>query len=350
MESNRVVVALLTILCVLAVGVVFDAAQAVLVPLIIAWLFSYILAPVVNFLVDHKVPVGPATFVVLLLLLGVCYLSGLFIYARVTGFAEEFPKYQDQLNVISADIYSKLDQRFKLPAVAQFDVNWTKWVGNQLMTLSGSFARFLGNLVLVLIFLVFMLLGKPFFGCKVQAAFPTSQSRRITRIIGSIARQIGRYLTIKVVVSLVTGFLVWLSCILIRVDFPVTWGVLAFFLNFIPTVGSFIASIPPIILALVQFYPSYWQSIAAAICMLSIQQVMGSFIEPKVQGDNLNLSPVVILIALIFMGWLWGAVGALLSVPMAVAVKIVCENIEGLKPISIMMGSGKTYARDSDPI
>lgn len=347
MESNRVVVALLAILCVLAVGVVFDAAQAVLVPLIIAWLLSYILAPVVNFLVDHKVPVGPASFLVLLLLLGICYLSGLFVHARIAGFAEEFPKYQDQLQTISNDIYSKLDQRFDLPEEAKFNVNWTQWIGARLVTFSGSFARFLGNLVLVLIFLVFMLLGKPYFGAKVTAAFPGSQSRKITRIIGSIARQIGRYLTIKVVVSLVTGFLVWLSCILIGIDFPVTWGVLAFFLNFIPTIGSIIASIPPIILALIQFYPSYWQAITATVCMLSIQQVMGSFVEPKVQGDNLNLSPVVILISLIFMGWLWGAVGALLSVPMAVAVKIVCENIEVLKPISILMGSGKSYAKES---
>lgn len=347
MESNRVVVALLAILSVIAVGVVFDAAQAVLVPLIIAWLLSYILAPIVNFLVSHKVPVGPATFVVLLLLLGICYLSGLFVHARIAGFADEFPKYQDQLQIIANDIYSKVSQHFTLPEEARFNVNWTKWIGARLVTVSGSFARFFSNLVLVLIFLVFMLLGKPYFECKIKAAFPVSQSRKIARVIGSIARQIGRYLTIKLVVSLVTGFLVWLSCILIGIDFPVTWGALAFFLNFIPTVGSIIASIPPVILAVIQFYPSYWQAMTAAVCMLSIQQIMGSFVEPKVQGDNLNLSPVVILIALVFMGWLWGVVGALLSVPMAVAVKIVCENIAALKPISIMMGSGKTYAKES---
>ena len=347
MESNRIVVALLTLLCVLAVGVVFDAAQVVLVPLIIAWLLSYILAPVVNFMVGHKVPVGLAAFIVLLLLLGVCYLSGLFLHARVTSFAHKFPEYQEQLVTISNDIYSKLDQRFDLPEEAKLDVNWTKWVGSQLMNVSGSFARFLSNLVLVLVFLVFMLLGKPYFGAKVGAAFPGSQSLRITSIINSIAGQIGRYLTIKLVVSIVTGFLVWLSCISIGIDFPITWGVLALFLNFIPTVGSFIASVPPIILALVQFYPSCWQSVVAANCMLSIQQVIGSFVEPKVQGDNLNLSPVVLLMSLIFMGWMWGVVGALLSVPMAVAVKIVCENIDALKPISIMMGSGKSYARDS---
>jgi predicted PurR-regulated permease PerM len=347
MESNRIVVALLTLLCILAFGVVFDAAQAVLVPLIIAWLLSYILAPVVNFLVHHKVPVGVASFLVLLLLLGICYLSGLFIHARVTGFAQKFPEYQDKIIMISNDVYSKLDQRFDLPEEAKLDVNWTKWVGVQLVNVSGSFALFLSNLVLVLIFLVFMLLGKPYFGAKVTAAFPGSKSLKIKEIIEAIAFQIGRYLSIKLLVSLVTGFLVWLTCVLIGIDFPVTWGVFAFLLNFIPTVGSVIASVPPIVLALVANYPSYWQAITAAVVMLSIQQVMGSFVEPKVQGDHLNLSPVVLLMSLVFMGWLWGVVGALLSVPMAVAVKIVCENIDALKPISILMGSGKRCARES---
>lgn len=348
MESNRIVVALLTILCVLAVGVVFDAAQAVLVPLIIAWLLSYILAPVVNFMVSHKVPVGLSAFLVLLLLLGVCYLSGLFLHGRVTSFAHKFPEYQDKLIAITNDIYAKLDQRFDIPEEAKLDFNWTKWVGVQVMTISGSFARFLSNLVLVLVFLVFMLLGKPYFGAKVGAAFPSSQSRKITVIISSIASQIGRYLTIKLAVSVLTGFLVWLTCILLKIDFPITWGALAFLLNFIPTVGSVIASVPPIILALIQFYPdTYWQAITVTIVLLSIQQILGSFVEPKVQGDNLNLSPVVLLLSLIFMGWLWGIVGALLSVPMAVAIKIVCENITALKPISILMGSGKSYARDA---
>ena len=259
------------------------------------------------------------------------------------GFAEE-SKYQEQFQMIVTDIYSKLNQRFDLPEETLPDFNWTKWGTSWLVTASGSFARFFSNTVLVLIFLVFMLLGKPFYEYKVKAAFPAKRSRKIIKVIGSIARQIGHYLTIKLVISLITGFLVWLSCFAIGVDFAVTWGALAFFLNFVPTLGSIIASIPPVLLALVQFYPSCWQAVVTAICMLSIQQVMGSFIEPKVQGDNLNLSPVVILIALVFMGWLWGIPGALLSVP--IVAKIVCENIDALKPLSVMMGSGQDLVKN----
>ncbi len=347
MESNRIEVGLLAILSIVAVGIVFDAAQSVLVPLIIAWLLSYILAPGVNFLVKNKVPVTIASFTAIFLMLGLFYLGGVFFYERMQGFAQEAPKYQEQLQYIVGDIYSKMNERFDLPKETLPDVNWTKWGTSWLVNASGSFARFFSNTVLVLIFLVFMLLGKPFFNDKIKAAFPGNRALTITNVISSIASQIGRYLTIKLVISLITGFLVWLSCLLIGVDFAITWGALAFFLNFVPTLGSIIASIPPVILALVQFYPTYWQSIVAAICMLSIQQVMGSFIEPKVQGDNLNLSPVVILISLVFMGWLWGITGALLSVPLAVALKIVCENIQALKPLSIMMGSGQGLAKES---
>ena len=133
---------------------------------------------------------------------------------------------------------------------------------------------------------------------------------------------------------------------IIGVDFAVTWGALAFFLNFIPTVGSIVASIPPILLALIQFYPSFWPGIITLFSVMTIQLGMGNALAPKLMGDHLNLSPVVVLLSLLFWGWLWGIVGALLSIPIAAAIKIVCENIETLHPISVMMGSGKTFKRE----
>ena len=163
----------------------------------------------------------------------------------------------------------------------------------------------------------------------------------------SISKQIGQYLVVKVAISGTTGVLVWLTLTLLKVEFALTWGALAFFLNFIPSIGSIIASIPPILLAIVQYYPSPWTPIFTAIVLLTIQMAMGNVVEPKIMGDNLNLSPVVILLALIFFGWMWGMVGALLSVPIAAAIKIVCENIDALKPISILMGSGKSLWKET---
>jgi predicted PurR-regulated permease PerM len=166
----------------------------------------------------------------------------------------------------------------------------------------------------------------------------------------SISKQIGQYLVVKVAISGTTGVLVWIILSLLKVEFALTWGALAFFLNFIPSIGSIIASIPPVLLAVVQYYPSVWTPVLTAVALLLVQMTMGNIIEPKIMGDNLNLSPVVILLALIFFGWMWGIVGALLSVPIAAAIKIVCENIDALKPISILMGSGKSLWKETQEI
>ncbi len=147
-------------------------------------------------------------------------------------------------------------------------------------------------------------------------------------------------------ISLVTGVLVWGALHLIGVDFAVTWGAMAFILNFIPTVGSIVATVPPVLVSIVQFYPQPFYPVLTLLVLLAIQFTIGNVVAPKILGDQLNLSPVVVLLSLVFWGWLWGVVGALLSVPIASAIKIVCENIEPLRPISILMGSSKRYAAE----
>ena len=347
MKRSNLMVALLSVLVVFAVAAAFKAAQTVVIPLMIAWLLSYICGPVVNYLVHKKVPIGFAVFAVLVLVLFVCYLGGVFLGGRVRDVLAESPRYLTKLNTIYQDSVSNLN----LPENFLADINWTQQLGPKLAALSGSVAVFMGNflgkLTLVLIFLVFMLLGKPYFKYKVAAAFPADRGLQFTEMMASISKQIGQYLVVKVAISGTTGVLVWIALTLLKVEFALTWGALAFFLNFIPTVGSILASIPPILLAIVQYYPSVWTPVLTGVVLLLIQMTMGNVIEPKVMGDSLNLSPVVILVSLIFFGWMWGMVGALLSVPIAAAIKIVCENIEALKPISILMGSGKNLMKET---
>jgi predicted PurR-regulated permease PerM len=320
----------------------------------IAWLLSYICGPVVNWLVDKRVPLGLSVLVVLMLVLFVCYFCGVFLAGRVIDVLAESQRYLSQLNTIYHDVIAQFDVSEEFIA----DINWTQQLGPKLAALSGAAAVFMGNflgkLMLVLIFLVFMLLGKPYFKYKVAAAFPEDRAILFTGMTTSISKQIGQYLVVKVAISGTTGVLVWLTLLLLKVEFALTWGALAFFLNFIPSIGSIIASIPPILLAIVQYYPSTPEAgswmlvpILTAVVLLLIQMTMGNVIEPKIMGDSLNLSPVVILLSLVFFGWMWGMVGALLSVPIAAAIKIVCENIDALKPISILMGSGKSLWKET---
>jgi AI-2 transport protein TqsA len=341
-DRNKITLVFQGILVLVALGMVFKYAGAVILPLIIAWLLSYLIGPTVNYMTQRKIPITLAVFIILILLLGIFYLSGMFLHARISAFAAAYPKYHSQLTVIVTAATSRLD----LPFDPLAGINWGQSIGRFLVTLSGSIFAFVSQLVLVVIFLFFILLGKPYFKYKILKSFSQENANQISQITFTITAQIRRYLVLQFLISFATGFLVWFALTLIGVDFAVTWGAVAFFLNFIPTIGSIVASIPPILLALVQFYPSFWPGLITAIALITIQVGMGNGIAPKVMGDQLNLSPVVILLSLLFWGWLWGIVGALLSVPIAVTIKIACDNIQTLHPISVMMGSGKRFQQE----
>ncbi|MBT8042012.1 MAG: AI-2E family transporter [Pontiella sp.] len=348
MKRSNIIIGLLSLLALFAVAAAFKVAHSVLIPFMIAWLLSYICGPVVNYLVYKKAPLGLSVLAVLVLVLFVCYMGGVFLGGRVRAVLAESPRYIAQLNTIYQDATTSLD----LPENFLANVNWTEQLGPKVAAMSVSLAsvmgNFLGKLTLVLIFLVFMLLGKPYFKYKVAAAFPPERASQFADMTTSISKQIGQYLVVKVAISGTTGVLVWLGLTLLKVEFALTWGAVAFFLNFIPSIGSIIAAIPPILLAIVQFYPSVWMPVLTGVMLLLIQMTMGNVIEPKIMGDSLNLSPVVILLSLIFFGWMWGLVGALLSVPIAAAIKIVCENVDALQPISILMGSGKSLMKENE--
>lgn len=342
-KQNRIITLLLGVLTVVVVGAVLKAAQSVVLPLIIAWLLSYMLGPVVRVLSARRIPAGVSVFMVLMLLLGIVYVAALFFYARVSAFASAYGLYAARFNEIFQDIVSRYDLNTEMLAT----VEWTGKVGKLVGSTAGSLVSFMSSLVLVIIFLIFLLLGKPFSRFKIYKAFSEKgHADKITTIMDSITNQIGSYLVVQFLISFLTGFLVWLALLLLGVDFPVTWGAMAFFLNFIPNIGSIIASVPPILLAFVQYYPSYWHAIVVLSVLLTIQLVIGSILSPKIMGDRLNLSPVVVLLSLVFWGWLWGLTGALLSTPIASAIKIVCENVEPLRPLAVMMSSGQRYKNE----
>jgi predicted PurR-regulated permease PerM len=220
------------------------------------------------------------------------------------------------------------------------DYDWAKVSRGYLLSVSNSLTKIIGYIFLIFIYLIFLFLEFPMFRLKLKKAFPVSTSKRFFIVIGHITREVGKYLAVKVLISAITGFSVWLVLIVIGLDFALVWGVLAFFLNFIPNIGSIIVVVFICIQALVQFYPSIGMLVLVISSMTAIQMILGNIVEPEMQGNKLNLSPVIILFSLIFWGWLWGVTGALLSVPITVTIKIICQNIPYLKPIGIMMGTG----------
>ena len=335
----------LGILALIAVGAVLKAAQGVVIPLLIAWLLSYLLAPAVTFLVRRlRFPAPLAVAGVVLLLLLASWGAGLVIHQRLLAFAKAFPAYQDKITALYAHYGSELN----VPTPVLKDLDLTAQIGPLVLRTSRFFIAFITNAILVMIFLVFMLLAKPFANDKLRAALP-DRADTLIAITNTISRQIGAYLGALFVISLVTGLVVWGVLAWIGVEFAFTWGLLAFVLNFVPTLGSIVASIPPVLMALAQFAPSFWPAVGVAAALFVIQQTLGNFIAPKVYGDRLNLSPVVILLFLVFWGWLWGITGALLAVPLAAAIQIALAHIPALAPLAVLMGSGKRYAKKNPP-
>lgn len=194
-------------------------------------------------------------------------------------------------------------------------------------------AALLSSAVLVLLIMYFMLSEATVFPEKVQAVF--RRGSLSTGRLAKFVKEVQAYLGIKTLVSLATGVLLGLWCWFMDVDFPLLLGLIAFVLNYVPTIGSAIASVPAIMLALVQLGPG--PAVLVALGYLGVNLVFGNIIEPNLMGRRLGLSTLVVLLSLLFWGWLWGPIGALLSVPLTMVVKIWLENTEDLRWMAVML-------------
>jgi predicted PurR-regulated permease PerM len=345
MKKENLIVILLAIIALFIIGVTLFFLESVLLPFIVAVLLSIIFRPAVVYLNSKKIPMAISLFIVVivcaLLLTGVSFL----IYNSVESFTTEFPKYESKFNQKTAGWGEIISSTTLSMGLNPEDLTFSKllpfstisqYVGN----FAGVFLNLAGNVVMVLLFMLFLLAGTGDSSTKIYRAFSKINADKISHIVLNITKSVRTYLIKKTLISLLTGALYALITWLFGIDFPIFWGFLAFILNFIPNVGSLIATIFPVIFSLVQF-DSFLSSIIMLILLIIAQNIVGNGLEPIVFAESLDLSPVLILIALIFWGWLWGIVGMLLAVPLTATIKIVCENIAQLKPIAVLMGGNK---------
>jgi len=208
------------------------------------------------------------------------------------------------------------------------------------MKIVGDLLSQLGNLMtkgfLIFLTLVFILLEASGFEVKLRNALrnPNQSLQKLSKI----TRDVKMYLAVKTAISLVTGTLAAILLMIVGVDYAVFWGLLAFILNFVPNIGSILAAIPPILLALIQLTPG--SAIIVTIGYLVINVTLGNFLEPRLVGQRLGLSTLVVFLSLVFWGWVLGPVGMLLSVPLTMTTKIVLQSNDDTRWIAIMLGSG----------
>lgn len=193
-----------------------------------------------------------------------------------------------------------------------------------------------GNLGIIIFYTLFILLEYRYLRTKVNLMIQDNLAKKKTfAVLDQIKTDVKSYFVIKASVSFFVGLFSYIIMMIFGLEFAIFFAFIIFLLNFIPNIGSIIAVLFPVLFSLVQFESFYMTSIFLAL-MISVQILMGNFVEPKFVGNKLNLSPLVILLSLVFWGSLWGVVGMLLSVPIMVIINIILAAIPSTRPIAIL--------------
>ncbi len=200
-----------------------------------------------------------------------------------------------------------------------------------------AFSTIFGNIVQILLYVLFLLLDQRFFNIKLNALFPNNEHKnRAKHVLISISQSIKTYISITTIISLTTGFLTYLICQYFSLEGAVLWGFIAFVLNFIPTIGSIVAVLIPTTFALIQL-PIISDVLILFTLLIIIQFVLGNIVQPRMMGDKLNISQFIVILSLVVWGAMWGTIGMFLSVPLMVILLIIFSQFESTKKLAILI-------------
>ena len=318
------------------IGAGVKLMASILVPVMLAALITVLTAPAVDWLAARRLPRALAVVVVVLVMIGVFGTLGVVIGGSIDALYTELPRYRARLlewiregvawwsvhvrPIEVRDVYEVFD-----PGAV---VNWV----SEAVT---SVAVFISDLVLVQLIVAFMLFESRSLRRKLGTIFHVEGGEEAEDVLHKTAVEVQKYLMVKTCTSLATGLILTVWLVILGVDFALLWGVLAFLLNFIPTVGSILAVFPPLVVAMVMQGPG--TALAVMSGYLVVNFAIGNVLEPRIMGRALGLSPVVVLISILLFGWLLGPLGAILSVPLTMVFKIGLGNHEELNWVASLL-------------
>jgi len=312
-------------------------AKDLLVPFLFATFLALITARPMLWMQQKRVPAILAALIIVSLLMLILAVVGTIVGASIAEFTAALPGYQERLDTIVERVVGFIGKTFNGEEAFESlgDMIDPGWAMGLAATLLNSLKDVLTNVFLIVFTMIFILLEASTVETKFAAAFGRStQSLKRPRVF---LANLGRYLGIKTIVSIVTGLAAGLLTWVVGVDFPLLWAMLAFLLNYVPTIGSIIAAVPAVLMALVQLGPG--GATATAIGFVAINMIFGNMIEPRLMGYGVGVSPLIVFIGLIFWGWVFGPVGMLLSVPLTMALKLALESDVRTRWIAIFIGS-----------
>jgi len=339
----------LSIIAVIVLIFGMQQAQSILVPVILAIFISSIVAYPMEWLISKRIPKVVALTIVVILVLGFIALIGTVLGNSINNFAQKTGSYEKNLTemynrtflnynakdledatriagVTAQDIFEKIASYIS-PATL---MEWSKLI-------MGSIQNIFKNFFLIIIAMIFMLIETGSFKHKLDLISVENPEARIS--VNKFLSSIRKYIAFKTLISLGTGIIITLWVSILGLDFPVLWGMTAFILNFIPTIGSIIAAVPAVLIALVQLGPGYAGLVALGYLVTNI--TIGNLLEPRIMGYSLGLSTIVVFISLLFWGWVFGFTGMLLAVPLTMTVKIALESSQRSKNIALLMSSNR---------
>jgi predicted PurR-regulated permease PerM len=326
------------------VVIILKELKTIFIPLTFAVFLSFLFQPLNRFLLNKKIPVGITILLMVIIILVSFTLMGTIVYTSVSSFVTEFPKYEEQIT----DMFQKLIVQLEIPVEQVMDylknkVNWLQLADRFSLSkiisgTMGTFIDFLVKLLLTVAFMIFIVLERTKLIKRVEKVLTKDEAKHSTNVVVKIEQSVKTYIVNKTFISLITGLISMFFIAVLGIDFAVISGLLIFILNYIPNLGSIVASAFPMLICFIQFGIS-WQLIAISTALISTQMIMGNFVEPKMMGTGLKLSPLFVLIALIFWFWVWGPVGMILAVPISSATNLIIKEIPSLKIVSAFISS-----------
>lgn len=332
-RTRTISVVLITVILVAAV---LYLMRPVVLPVVLA-IFIAALARPMQVRLQRWLPSGLALVATVLATGGILIILPLVFAANLQVVIQKLPEYGPRLAGIVADIEELL--RGAGVDVDMFNFSSGETVERLLGIATSSLqdiASFFGTLVLVIFLLIFVLAEASIIRDKLAIALKPTDHAAVMSSVASMQERIQKYVVTKTLFAALNGGVAGAFLAILGVDFPLLWALLTFILYFIPTFGTLIATLPPVLLALVQFdTPTI--AIISLVGLIVIFNVLGNVLEPRFMGKTLSLSALVVFVSLMFWGWFFGVVGVVLSVPLTVGIGIVCQHIEPLKPIAVLL-------------
>ena len=327
---------LFSLACFVVIVFGLRAAAPILLPSALALFLAVLSFPVMFWLRSHRVPKASAVIIPVLLNVAVVGLLIMVASQSISQLQRELPTYLNTLTQLQNDWMQQIETRTDL-ALSDYltvEVIDPGAVIGFARGAVGRIAQLLSMTFLVFLIMAFMLSEATVFPEKFR--FLTQDSGIEDDRLAKIVSEVQTYLGIKTVISLTTGVILGSWAYAMGLDFPVLLGLAAFLLNYIPTVGSIIAAIPAVLLSVI-LYGTLGHALLVTVGYVTVNTVFGNIIEPSLMGRRLGLSTLVVMLSLLFWGWAWGPLGALLSVPLTVIVKIWLENTTDLRWVAILL-------------